>query len=67
MKVRRGPAAVTRDERHVKNHCPKGWEGVANRMIWKPEDLSDRGNDDAPVEREMKIKKHRVENGIPEQ
>lgn len=56
MKVRRGPAAVTRDERHVKDHCPKGWEGVANRKIWKPEDLSDIGNDDAPVDRGMNVK-----------
>ncbi len=38
VKIRRGPAAVTGDERR-KMPLPIRWEGAAGRMIRKPEDL----------------------------
>jgi hypothetical protein len=53
VRIRRGPAAVTGDERRSRNHCPRfhdtvdfskrsstcGWEGAVSRTIRKPEDL----------------------------
>ena len=39
MQIRRGPAAVTRDESRMLPLSVNGWEGAAGRMIGEPEDL----------------------------
>ncbi len=39
MRIRRGPAAVTRDESRTLPLPPNGREGAAGRMIGEPEDL----------------------------